>query len=111
MRNRRPLNWQRVVALAIGLGASMALAILASAGMFKKPDEVLATEATSEAELQKRVVAAPVLDSDPSLDALLPYDEISLERTGCFGECPIFRVTFHRDGRAELDAKAQMPHE
>src|SRR5262245_54478159 len=35
----------------------------------------------------------------------LPYDSISLERTECYGPCPVYRVTLHRNGRAELHAE------
>jgi hypothetical protein len=39
-----------------------------------------------------------------------PYDRIELERTACFGVCPVYRVTLLRGGRAELDAKSGYPH-
>ena len=42
------------------------------------------------------------LDTTDSIRYLLPYESISLETTPCFGNCPVFFVTFHRDGRAEL---------
>lgn len=31
-----------------------------------------------------------------------PYDSISLERTPCFGGCPVYRLTLSRGGQAEL---------
>ena len=34
---------------------------------------------------------------------LLQYDSISLERTPCFGPCPVYVVTFFKDGRATLE--------
>jgi hypothetical protein len=34
---------------------------------------------------------------------LLPFDTIEFERTPCFGDCPIYHLTMHADGRAELD--------
>jgi hypothetical protein len=30
----------------------------------------------------------------------MPFDSLTLERHGCFGECPIFSVTFYRGGKA-----------
>jgi hypothetical protein len=42
------------------------------------------------------------LDTTASIRHLLPYESISLETTPCFGNCPVFFVTFHRDGRAVL---------
>jgi uncharacterized protein DUF6438 len=37
-----------------------------------------------------------------TMPMLWPYDTISLERTPCFGSCPIYKATLHRDGRIEL---------
>jgi hypothetical protein len=39
----------------------------------------------------------------------LPFDSISIRREGCFGTCPVFEMVLHRDGRAELNAKAYLP--
>ncbi|MEQ8765171.1 MAG: DUF6438 domain-containing protein [Planctomycetota bacterium] len=36
------------------------------------------------------------------------WDTIKLERTLCFGHCPAFVVTYHRDGRAELNARGNI---
>lgn len=33
--------------------------------------------------------------------AALPFEKIELERTACMGPCPVYTVTFHRDGRAD----------
>jgi len=41
-------------------------------------------------------------DTVPGVWAGFPYDRIDLERTGCFGTCPIYRVSLFRGGRAEL---------
>jgi len=48
-------------------------------------------------------------DKIESFRASLPYESISLERTPCFGSCPVYRVTLHRSGRAEFEAKAFLP--
>ena len=40
--------------------------------------------------------------SKQSVLQLLPYDSISFERTPCFGQCPVYVVTFYKDGRATL---------
>ena len=34
--------------------------------------------------------------------SLIPYDSISLERTPCFGQCPVYVVTFYKNGHATL---------
>lgn len=39
----------------------------------------------------------------------LPYDSISLERTPCFGTCPVYNVTFYRNGHAEYEAVRHLP--
>jgi hypothetical protein len=31
-----------------------------------------------------------------------PYDSIELERTACFGTCPVYRVSLFKGGKAEL---------
>ena len=48
-------------------------------------------------------------DKIESFRASLPYESISLERTPCFGSCPVYRVTLHRSGKAEFEAKAFLP--
>jgi hypothetical protein len=49
------------------------------------------------------------LDSPKSIAFLLPYDSISLERTPCFGSCPVYLVTFYRDGHATLETNHLFP--
>lgn len=38
----------------------------------------------------------------------LPYDEIQLERTECYGDCPSYIVTFRRDGSATFVGRAHV---
>jgi hypothetical protein len=33
---------------------------------------------------------------------MIPYEQITLERTHCFGSCPAYRVIFRRNGTARL---------
>lgn len=35
---------------------------------------------------------------------LLPFKTITLSRSECFGSCPVYELTLHSDGRAELKA-------
>ena len=49
------------------------------------------------------------LDNTKSIEALLPYDSISLERGPCFGPCPVYTVTFYRDGHAVLVTDPLLP--
>lgn len=39
-----------------------------------------------------------------SLRAFLPYKSITLSRSPCFGDCPVYDVTLHSDGKARLTA-------
>ena len=48
-------------------------------------------------------------DEGAALRANLPYSSISLTRSPCFGTCPVYAVTFHRSGKAELDAVEFLP--
>jgi hypothetical protein len=41
--------------------------------------------------------------------AKLPYDNITLQRTGCYGSCPVYTVTLHRGGKAEFNAEKNLP--
>lgn len=41
--------------------------------------------------------------------AQLPYDRISLHRTPCYGTCPVYAITLHRNGKAELEATRHLP--
>ncbi|WP_386068955.1 DUF6438 domain-containing protein [Tahibacter sp. UC22_41] len=38
----------------------------------------------------------------PADHDLLPFDTIVFERSPCFGDCPVYRMQLHSDGRAEL---------
>jgi len=42
--------------------------------------------------------------SEPETWAGFPYDRIDLERTACFGTCPVYRISLFRGGRAEMRA-------
>src|SRR5262245_19894528 len=37
-----------------------------------------------------------------------PYDRITLERTACFGPCPVYTVTLSRNGGAQLHAEESL---
>jgi len=74
------------------------------------------------------VVVRPAIDPDwpPPYDFLryglgrssleealerLPFERIELERTPCFGACPAYKVTLHRDGSATYEGGAHAPRE
>jgi hypothetical protein len=41
----------------------------------------------------------------------LPFERIELERTACFGACPIYTVTLFRDGKARYHGEAFVKNE
>jgi Domain of unknown function (DUF6438) len=42
--------------------------------------------------------------------AKLPYDSISLQRTPCYGACPVYTITLYRTGRADFEATRDLPN-
>lgn len=48
-------------------------------------------------------------DEKDDFRAKLPFESITLERTPCYGPCPVYTVTLHRSGKAELHAVKNMP--
>ncbi len=48
-------------------------------------------------------------DEKGDFRAKLPYESIVLERTPCYGSCPVFTVTLHRSGKAELHVVRNLP--
>lgn len=40
-----------------------------------------------------------------SARAALPFERIAMERTSCFGTCPVYTVVFHRSGLVEYSGK------
>ncbi len=55
--------------------------------------------------LQDLIAGSSELSAN-DLDAHCAIDSIALERTVCFGECPIYTVTFFRSGKAEYVGEA-----
>ncbi len=56
-------------------------------------------------------VAPPLMTPDQTKAFVtnLPYDSITLERTPCFGSCPVYSVTLYRSGKAEFHAVKNLP--
>ncbi len=48
-------------------------------------------------------------DDAKTIRSRLPFESISIRRTGCFGTCPVYEMVLHRDGRAELSAQDHLP--
>lgn len=74
----------------------------------RRNEKVLAIKAVGNMDLQKyiesRFTSTKPLPND-ALNALMPFESISLERTPCFGPCPVYKVTFFRSGAATLEVE------
>ncbi|HZS03252.1 MAG TPA: DUF6438 domain-containing protein [Blastocatellia bacterium] len=51
------------------------------------------------------LVALLLLGCKPTSTGLSRFDVLSLERMGCEGDCPIYKVTIYGDGKIEYDGK------
>jgi hypothetical protein len=47
----------------------------------------------------------PMVSASPSLPTYTPYQSITLERTGCYGECPMYKVTVAANGKVNYEGK------
>jgi hypothetical protein len=76
-----------------------AFAISTSLGCQPAPP-VVRTSWTSDVQTE---ITKHITVRDPDkVRSLIPYDSISIERTPCFGKCPVYKMTFHRAGKALL---------
>lgn len=74
------------------------------------PDPLFHSAADSAPEIYKPLFSAFTSDDDQkNLRKNLPYESITLERTPCYGTCPVYTVTLYRSGMAELYAKSYLP--
>jgi Domain of unknown function (DUF6438) len=49
------------------------------------------------------------LKPNSAAQAAIPFVSITLNRTGCFGTCPVYRVTLNVDGAAEYKGTKHVP--
>lgn len=91
--------------------AVLALACCAAACSKSAPPSATSRDLNQVPERYRFLEGVAVFD-EPSEEQLaaLPFTRISFERTGCYGTCPVYRVDFHRDGRAELEGREHAPH-
>ena len=74
------------------------------------PEPGSAAETTSLRDRYREIFNPGHTDEEEAaLRAKLPFDSISLQRTPCFGTCPVYSVTLHRNGEAEFEAKEHLP--
>ena len=100
----QPIRWPFIFLLAL------TLSILGASAIFGPPAFKAFRAAERTAKDQRPTLQTFVEGGDFSYSddkaknvlPLLPYDSISLERSGCFGDCPAYIVTFYKDGHATL---------
>jgi Domain of unknown function (DUF6438) len=47
----------------------------------------------------------PIISAAPSLPTYTPYQSITLERTDCYGGCPMYKVTISGSGKVSYEGK------
>ncbi len=47
----------------------------------------------------------PITSTAPSLPSDTPYQSITLERTACYGTCPMYKVTISANGKVNYEGK------
>jgi hypothetical protein len=104
MTSSRSFRWVRVFGFAATAVALLGAWLLAS---FQHGRSSVLAE-RQDKSLQLAIESTPA-GNDSAFEGILPFSRISLERTGCFGGCPVFRVEFTSDGNATLDAEAHLP--
>ena len=98
------IRWSVVVLLAALLSLAVAAMIWGPMLLHQRQMAVKAAEA-SRPTLQTYVEGGNSSYADDKAKdvlPLLPYESISLERTGCLGDCPVYIATFYKDGHATL---------
>ena len=95
------MNWRRILLASFGIGVVAAGVVFGPAALqdWREHREAKKEESPS---LQTLIESGEIrhLEKTDTIVSLLPYESISLETTGCFGNCPIFHMTFYRDGHA-----------
>ena len=85
------------------------LVILVSALLTGCQKEPAPPSTTSWSELQQAISSTPAILDTQHVTSLIPYDSIKLERGPCLGGCPVYSVTFHRNGEAFLTDDYLLP--
>ena len=99
MRYRRILVWS---AAGVTVAAALILAPLWHPKHIARPIEApTALVQLRQALADGEIAFGQARDVVP----LIPVEEVSVERTPCFGPCPVYVATFHRDGHATLTRK------
>ncbi len=105
MSPARSVRWAGVLATALGLSLLTAAAIWWPVLHHQPYESQPTATGTVPRNLQELVQRGDFGFPDASpeyVKSLLPFDSISLERTPCLGRCPIYQVTFYKDGHATL---------
>ncbi|WP_152619974.1 DUF6438 domain-containing protein [Lysobacter sp. A03] len=62
-------------------------------------------------QVQKGITKRSTIRDPARVRSLIPYESISIERSPCFGKCPVYKMTLHRDGKALLVDDHLLPDE
>ncbi len=103
----KSIRWPFVLLATLAITAISATAIWGPVVVRQYAQEAKTeTEAATHPTLQTYAEEGSSLLFDEELKqnalSLIPYESISLERTPCFGPCPVYVVTFYKDGHATL---------
>lgn len=108
MSNR--LSWKKILVLSVTVASVSTLALWLSV-LTNRHASVAAVPATRSlpkavSSLQDHIETGDIrFGQDANIlkdTALFPLKSISLERTACLGDCPIYIMTLRRDGHASL---------
>ena len=102
------MNWSRIARSAAGLAALIALAMMLPLWIHQAQSPNQAVPA-HKSTLQERIEAGDLqFPINPKAEDF-PYKSISLERGPCFGNCPVYLVTFYPNGTATRVSDYMLP--
>jgi hypothetical protein len=103
----RSIRWPLVLLLALAVAAISAVVVSASVVIDRNASvaSIGPAKAIPRPTLQTYIQSGiQFLDEDEKQDLLrlIPYESISLERTPCFGRCPVYVFVLYKNGHATL---------
>ena len=106
-RHKGKVHWPLAVSLACFFSIC-ALAALAFSTWPMRGERIDSESRPIASKVQEMLNRGAHRWDTAHMAADVPFTFIRLERHGCYGDCPVYSVTFHRDGSAELVAKHNM---
>jgi hypothetical protein len=102
----RTVRWANIAIISLSLALLGSLALWVPGAFIEREHAAADRSEARPATLQELIEsghARPEEISPQRLEALFPFESISLERTPCYGGCPVYTVTFRRDGSATVE--------